>query len=415
MSIFLIFSFCCALNLSANANQYSTVDSSVIVLTPESIPALFDTENITEQGIESVSYSYTFTPCSADSTSADVTLSFSINSGSMSIPCFVSGVVTAYPLESGNVFWEGPLRGNVVIQGTNVLLLSSFSKMSTSDEVQITLTMQPQDNSLPFTLLAFGNDIMTDEVAQELGTDSSNCPLISELPEVPPIGLTSSDGFNLISHTSAFLPSPHSGSSQLATCHFESSTNRVAVSLRSFTNNVNTYYADLGSAFTCIETFTIELIRTGTTTGNNHSWIAGIEQFDFLDTDFGNANALISGLFSDAMSMLGIPSATISALLDGLHGMIERSHSNTTSSNRFSVTCTFGLLDEAIFDNSPTGVPIIFQLDRNYNGAYSGNSAYDYSTSIEYRTVLYIPYSSYPLYYYTDGGSATGSILLTLS
>ena len=47
-------------------------------------------------------------------------------------------------------------------------------------------------------------------------------------------------------------------------------------------------------------------------------------------------------------------------------------------------------------------IPVIFQMDRMYNGLYIGDSAYTISTSIRYRSYVWYSTTNWPTYYYTD-------------
>jgi hypothetical protein len=109
------------------------------------------------------------------------------------------------------------------------------------------------------------------------------------------------------------------------------------------------------------------------------------------------------------MSLIGIPTSTISALLSSLKGSVSKD----IYANNGTVTIKFGLTQYARFDNTG-GVPIVFQLAKS--GSLTGPTTYNGITKIKYRTE-FIPkdLSSSMYYIYTDSSTATGTVSLTLS
>lgn len=200
-----------------------------------------------------------------------------------------------------------------------------------------------------------------------------------------------------------------SGYSQDTRVYFNKSVNRVAVGIKSYTSNVKNYYLSQGNAASVtvyVTDFSIALKRSS----SDGSYIAGIEEHNF--TSFGVSNSSISPLFKDALSVLGIPSATISSLLSGKKATCTES----AYTNSYTVKVSnMSASQSPNFDSISCGMPIIFQLNKGANT--SGSCTYVATTSIKYG-VIFVPSSpagSGARNYYVDGGSSSKTVSLTLS
>ena len=88
---------------------------------------------------------------------------------------------------------------------------------------------------------------------------------------------------------------------------------------------------------------------------------------------------------------------------------------DTTSSNYVGVSVTFPVTQHANFDGSSPGPAIVCQLDRNNNGTYVGNSSFNMSTSLRYRTMV-VDYSSDTTnFVYTSTNDTDRDFTVTLS
>lgn len=354
-----------------------------------------------EELIDKAIYSYTFIQSTDDTAAADVDLTFTIYMSNTAHTIDVSGTIDAYPLSSGDTFWEGLLTGSTEISGTEYKVLASFSKLDSSNAIQVSVTIQPRNEDEPFGALifTFGDDIITSWIDQEL----SSCSSYDEICEDAPVTASSSD-FTQISYDFAYFNSSYSisGFAQRARAYYDSTGNRVAITLLSYCSNVNDYFSSYGTASTTVKSFTTMLTRTGTA----YSYISGTESFDFDESNYGSGECYILALFEDILSLLNVPSSTISAILSGLKGSVSR----TVASNTASVSVSFSLLQAADFDDSSTGLPIVFQL--GYSS--SGRSYYVYQTSLTYRTVYVASGTTTPVYIYIDAYDASASIGLTV-
>lgn len=364
--------------------------------------------------IDNVSYNYSIAPHEDDPAFADVDMSYTMMINGQTYLINVAGVVDAYHLANGEILWEGLLRGGIVINGISYKVLTGFAKMDSETEIQVSVTIQASDdeNSIEPIIFTFGNDVITMEIYEELAGNTqivSTENVFGELEE-DVLSTTAAGTFTYLGYDySNFDGGANiSGYAQRSRGYFNSDTNQFAVTIKSYCDNVDDFFAVAGVSATTIKSFDIELIRNDGYSTGSFSFIIGTEKYDFDVDDLGKA-VLIKPLFDDIMGLLGVPTSTISALLDGLKGSVEEDfHSNDTT-----VSVSFGLLQSADFDDSSVGIPIVFQLGRN--SGYTGNSSYTFVTSITYRTT-YLPTGATTAgYIYTDGYDTSKTVSITLA
>ncbi|MCR4722459.1 MAG: hypothetical protein K5629_01620 [Eubacteriales bacterium] len=400
---------------SHSCSESAVVDTSADIITTDAFRDVFypEKKDSEEVKIDKITYSYEIAP-RKDASLADVILIFSITLGSQEYQFATYGIVDAYQLSSGETLWEGPLSGHIEINKTTYKVLAGFSKIDNNPEIQVSVSIQAENkiDAIQPIVFIFGEEVITTQIHQEI-TNKSHVESITafskpfeEFPKGNRSGSFSYVGCDFEYFDSGFNIS---GYAQRSRGYFDSNTNRFAVTIKSYCDNVENYFSSSGIAEAAIKSFDIKLIRDDNYTMNSFSYIVGIESYDFNVGNFGAGAVLIKPLFEDIMSILGVPTSTISAIFNGLKGSAEKDvyTSNTT------VSISFGLLYNADFDNSGAGVPIVFQLTRNQNN-YTGNSSYTFKTSITYR-VVYTPIgSTYPSYIYIDGYDTSKTVSVTL-
>lgn len=419
LSIAVVFSMITTAFASETANTTSGTDTSVELIASEAFQSVFDfpttARNVEpEPVIDSVTYNYNLTPQENDPFLADVVLEFSMLVDSKTYPVSATGIVDAYQLSNGETLWEGLLRGHVEINEKIYKVLIGFAKLGSSADIQISVTIQALDNTeaIDPIIFMFGNNVITMEIYEELTEDTHQISTgnISNGHEMEFASLTAAGTFTYVGYDFANFHSGAniSGYAQRSRGYFNSNTNQFAVTIKSYCDNVDDYFADYGFASTAIKSFAIELVRDSGYSTGSFSYIIGTEKYNFDVGDLGNA-VLIKPLFDDIMSLLGVPTSTISAIFDRLKGSVDEDfHSSDTT-----VSVSFGLLQSANFDNSGVGVPIVFQLGRN--SGYTGNSSYTFVTSIAYRTTYMPTGSTTAGYIYTDGYDTSKTVTITLA
>lgn len=399
---------------SYSGKTVDIIDTSVEIITKDSLQDVFGFTDKTngEVLIDKVTYSYEFIP-TEDLSSAEVLLHFTIILGDREYNSTTTGTVDSYQLSSGEILWEGPLSGKIEINKTTFKVLAGFSKIDSCPDIQVSVTIQSesQDSAIEPVVFTFGEVVITMEIYQELANNTQEAfASFPESEEMNSVTASNASSFSYIGYDYEYFDSGFniSGYSQRSRGYFNSGTNQFAVTLKSYCSNIENYFSTAGIAGATIKSFDIELIRNNYTT-SSYSWIAGTESYDFNSGNYGAGAVLLKPLFEDIMGILGVPTSTISSIFDGLKGSVEESfHTNDTT-----VSVSFGLLQDANFDNSSVGVPIVFQLSRNSNN-YSGNSSYTFVTSITYRTVYIATGSSYPAYIYIDGYDTSKTVSVTL-
>lgn len=408
-----------AVENTSSQNEKRITDNSIDMIASSDFTEVFGIENNSrstsnESTIDEISYSYTFALQENNPALADVSLTFTMEIGTQAYPVTVSGTVDSYLLSSGDTLWEGLIAGTTIIEGTEYKVLAGFSKLNSSPSIQVSVTIQAADktNAIDPLVFTFGDEVITMQIHQELVGNTSTVSVGALSDEFDETSAARSAGsFTYLNYDFEYFDSGFniSGYAQRSRGYFNSSTNQFAVTLKSYGDNIENYFSSTGIAGATIKEFTIELIRDSNYSTGSYSYIVGTENYDFDVGDYGGGAVLIQPLFEDIMGLLGVPTSTITAIFDGLKGSVDENfHTSDTS-----VTVSFGLLQNADFDDSGVGVPIVFQLARNQNN-YTGNSSYTFVTAITYRTVYIATGSSTPAYVYIDGYDTSKTVSITL-
>lgn len=368
-------------------------------------------------------YTYTFSENIENPETADVSLDLTLSFSSNNYSAILTGTVYSNELPNGVVLWEGPLFGTITI-GEDYTVIASFSKLESSPDIQVTATLTPfnsanREDTISPLIFSFGENVITPSVRSAL-LDMVNRDT-SELPPTDGIAPSAvSDSFNRVGNDAYgnFTGGDVSGRGQRARAYFNNGRNALAVCINSYVSDVqDAFDREFDYALSSVSSFEIQITRNSTSDLSTYCWIDSMEHFDFDVDDFNNGNVYIESLFRDAMSLLGVPTSTITSVLGGLMGEVDdiSRTGDTTSSNYVGVSVTFPVTQHANFDGSSPGPAIVCQLDRNNNGTYVGNSSFNMSTSLRYRTMV-VDYSSDTTnFVYTSTNDTDRDFTVTLS
>lgn len=403
----------------ANENNYVT-DTTVDIVTNDAFQELFsmntNVRSATEEAtIEQVTYEYTFTQQEDNSEVADVTLSFVLTIDGQDYPVTASGTVDAYHLSSGDILWENLIRGNATINDTDCKVLVGFSKLDSSSDIQVSVTLQSLDVEKNFAPLVFvfGNQVITAEVYQDLSTAKETHEIVN-LDTYNVLATTSTDEYVMEAMDAGYFVSGYDipGYAHHGKAYFNNARNHIAIAVRTFGNNVDNYFSETGTSGTTVKSFTSRLM-VNDAAANKEATISSIYKNDMSVYDFTSGNRVILyALFEDILSMLDVPTATITTIFSTLRGSIDHEHFGDDS----YVTINFGLTDNSDFDSITAGVPIVFHVGfGGTTGTYAGNSPFTFETDITYLTTYFPTGSAYPAYIYIDSDTASASFDVTLT
>lgn len=388
-------------------------DVSVDIYTPKSFEYIFSSQtqrSMDVTSIDQVAYNYTISPIPDNEELAEVYLNFTLSILNETYNFSTNGFVNSYELSSGNTLWEGPTRGVERINGIDYSVIAGFSKLDNSPAIQVNVTIQAlyEEDSIEPLIISFGDQVITQDIYQELVRSSSTVSMPEQTADV---SFNSSSSFALVGSDYANFYNLNAGYAQQVRGYFDSVANQFAVSVKTYGSNLENWANQTSTidADTNVHSFEIRLISNSTSGGSN-SWIDNVHSYDFAESNFGGGAVLIKALFEDILSLLGVPTSTISSMLDGLKGSVD----DDIKADEGSVSVSFGLTQSADFDASDVGIPIVFQLDC-VPSTYTGNSSYTFASSITYRTWWWPSSSNMPSWFYRDAYEATDTVTISLS
>ncbi len=292
------------------------------------------------------------------------------------------------------------LEGSVTINGHEYIVYSKLTENMQTSEIQVDQTIQDYPDTDPTidpVCYSFGKSILkrymfTNQIDSSCIEDDNKHSI-----EQP------TRSFSYVTAQSKPFPSSTGiyGNCQSVRVYHEPSSKRVSVGIRSFTNNVKGYYLNQGNpavVIAFVSNFSMRLKRTNNT--NVHTSISGIESFNFVHYNTNGAD--LSLLFLEILEYFGVPTPTISAILDNAAGKVTVTH--YTNDTKATISNLGASSSPNMDEPAVCGLPIIFQLVE----ASSGTDNYTAITTIKYD-VIYIPDSAYPTntYYYTVNGTST--------
>ena len=365
-----------------------SVDSTVGIVTPYAFQNAFvskTSKNIGNMTIEQVSYDYTFVQDEEDAEKANVSLSFIMFIGSQEYPVNVSGQVNAYSLSSGDILWEGPIEGTAIINGQKYDVLTGFSKLDSSSSIQASVTLQASDEEIlsdPI-VFTFGDTVLTKEIHDDIMSQATVADM-SDLETGDEGIVPYANSFTYVASPTAYFSNSVTGLAQQAYIQKDSISDELSVAIKTYCNNVNTYYSNAGYTYpvTFIDSFNVNLsIPSGQ--GYSHAYIAGVRNDSRLNNNSGSLSSVsMYAFFCDVLNALGVPTNTVSNVLGSLKGSVNYSG----STNYYNVGVSFGITQLANFDTLSNGIPIVFQI--GVTSDYAGNTRMTFGTSLRYRTQL---------------------------
>lgn len=387
-------------SLCAHDSKAAIGCSGIRMMTEETYENIFSLSHCQDQRINEIAYSYEIT---SDGVDDSVLLTFYLPVEDCIIPVKAVGIIQRYEFGK-TALYEGPLFGTFRYDANEYDVTVGFMKDCYSSEIQagVTITEHSQEesiennlnNSLVFAFGDFHFILFEDESLNNEYIDTSKNVMHRSNPYVVRSVNSVGCGGNV------------AGYGQILYTMFDSSSNRVAVSIKTFASNVDNFYSNLGYVNTSISECSYNLSRVNS---SDHSYIAGIESFDFPTGDYNNGAVLVESLFSDILSIFGVPMATITSLFSNIRGEV----SLVGNTNNTTVSLKYGLNQSIDYDNLSYGVPIVFQLDMS--GSYTASSQYTASSTVKYRAAV-IP-NGYPdtVYFYVNSNNASSTISISLT
>lgn len=428
IALFLLVLFLCwGAQMAANAQMSAErrfSGEAVVCLTPEALTrARAETPGAAANAAEGITaaYAYRLVPSKAEhdqaEVEAEIALSFGAGDG---LTIQASGEVWAYSVSDGETLWEGPLDGETWYQGRRYRVIVGFAKLGSSDNAQMSITLQDAAGELDPIALSFGS-IVTPEMAQAVLQNAEN----DRQPEVRQqnaawMGLGGSeaealprDEFVLCKSVYGdFSDSPVTGVGQRARLYFNDARDLATVCLTTYASKLNDYYDGVLDPESCVYSFSLRLKATDGAHGplSRYSHICNIYSEDQFPSSGGSV--YLEAIFEDAMSVLGIPTSTMSAWLSGVQGEASKSLGLWEA----SIQVRFPLSQVINFDGTGnTGVPMVACLAVSEPEAYVGNSPYEFSTTLRYRTPCYVgTVNPTVTYTYTDVETAVGNTTITI-
>lgn len=423
LSVFLVASLLCLMISPAASANTSQGDEVFNILTQESFAYLFipegdsggdaltaSVQTVTDS--TSISYSYEFDVQVDNLEKADVILVFNMQVGSTIYPFRLEGSVDAFHLSWGDVLWEGPIYGTSTINGTECYVIASFSKIDSNQDVQVCVTVQSKtgmDEVSP-VCFTFGNVVLTVEMIEDLKSSSAECFEVNSAME----GIASSQDteIELNSVDDRYTLIPYStqyswyndvegledvlGAAHTSRAYYYQDAAQIAISVTTNAKKLNAYYNEMYTPlegyyvqYTSVRNMRIELLWFQYNYDTNLTYIAGMQSFSQSDYANSGSTVLLKAFFDDAMDILGVSTATLSAIFgEGVDGILKGELSCDCKTDNAYVDITIGAFDYVNFDISDPSLAVVFQINTaNSKRPLIGN--YKYQNSVTYQTLLY--------------------------
>ncbi len=153
--LLLAVTFSAVLYVQHSESGYSHTDWTVSVILKDDFKEKFGTDRVRR-----VSYDYDI-EVSENRETAEVTLNMEVFIGDSSYIASAEGEIDAHRLPSGDVLWEGPIDGEILLGDKTVELTVGFAKVESSGDVSVSVAFSGM--ACGFT---FGDYIMKGEVLE---------------------------------------------------------------------------------------------------------------------------------------------------------------------------------------------------------------------------------------------------------
>ena len=397
------------------------------IITEEEFVSVFNTNNI-----DDVSYDFYYETSQDNPYKAIAILEIALKIKGYVYNIFTSGMISLNCLDNGVLLWEGPLRGKVFIDDEQYSVIAGVAYLENSQESMISLTIQ-KDSTI--VAISFGDSIIKDEVLNFYSNRSYNVN-VSNVSDTSIANEIFTNNFSNGGISTCFISpeisegifdgggggslnlgedgewkyknvdyAKHGGTSYNAlksTVYFNSLKNVMMVTLKPFSGSTQNYVETLGYDFASSSLcgFGVELALEDADYPN-YAYIANITKPDeaiAIDGYFTGIKVGLSPLFEDILGVIGVPTSTISAVLESMNGKIEIQESTLFASVDIEKD-TFSDYEE--LDNISTGLPFRFQLSKGNHNLYEGDTPYVVNTYAKYyvfvqENVLF----SEPAYYF---------------
>ena len=370
-----------------------------------------------------------------DEISAIVSAYIKINVGNKTYTSFVYGDIYAYTLPSEDVFWEGALDGSMDIDNSRYNVIVAFAKLESSEEVMMGITID--NGNAPFVAISFGNNLINGEVKDFLldrasvnneeinaiGIIENDSNFFGNPPDAsvmvidpnPSYMEDISDGMGTgsdigengeykyqslknIKHEASNYTAYQSG------VYFDKTKNLLMVTVKPFSSKTQSFaqknYVDEGGydfVQTTLYSLGIELVLTDVP-GANYAFISNIDKPQAtvdINNFYNDANVLLRPLFDDILSLIGVPTSTISAIFNSLRGKVVANDSRLIA----NIDIRFPLIqlgNPNQVEDLEHGLPIRFQLAKG-SSSYIGDTPYTVNTYVVYRVTCQVtPFLSEP-------------------
>lgn len=398
--------------LPVNAETHPYSFDEAIVVTEDSFSQLFKTDHI-----DQVTYDYQFDTLQENDFQAHVILEISLKINNV-IYCIVTeGIVDSHQLNNGDILWEGPLDGEMLINGESYSVITGFNLLDSTQESMISLTLQSNST---LVAISFGTNIVTESVLDFFMSQSNNklsnsntVTIETQFDNLSPENSYSTNvfgpGFSEITHPGdgggslnlgpngeweyqSIQTSKHGNTSYNAIksrVYFDDTSNLLMVTFTPFSGDTDAYVKTLGYDFASasLDSFSIQLILEYEN-GPNYAYIAGIDKPSealAINNYFNGVMVNLIELFASFLGDIDISFETVPNLFaetfENANGYINieeylRDTKITIQKDAWS--------DYRSFDNISTGLPFRFQLTKGSATNYEGNTAYTVNTSATY-------------------------------
>lgn len=399
-------------------SEYPFVDENPSILNEDVFKSAFSVEKV-----DKVLYNYTLTPL-GDGRSASVAFQMKFVIDGASYTTSVVGNVNGYALPESDTLWEGPIDGEMTIKGIEFRIIIGFMQRASTGEAQISVTLQ--NDTYDFMVVSFGDHILNGDVldcinqrfgssshsdatanvsgvqsgqlnVNDGGSASTNAfdsdKTVIMYPGIGGIGgggggggnvsydiVTDTDTWKYQSRKTNYLGSSYTASQ--SSVYFEKSKNVLMVTIRPYTQSVNSYYEanECDTAVTVLESLDVTLNMTDVS-GDGYAYINGV---DFPETTNSFSNMPLSDLFAAILKDLGVPVNTISTVFNNLTGNVSYGWTISKGNvNIKKIEVSLGDLEQIT-----TGIPIKFQLAKG-GGAYVGNTPYTVTATAVYHIMMF--------------------------
>jgi len=362
------------------------------------------------------------------------------------------GNVRSHVLPSGDVLWHGPISGSITIDDEEFKITAGFSKLESTGEVMIIITIQSGYEMIAFS---FGNDIIHGEVLEFFSEKVSASQQYDQQPGLSVDQDLSVSAINSQNNESSLLSFPdltvtpgifdgdggggggypslgpnkewkykgiayktHTGTAYDAVetrIYYDETSSNLIVTIKPYISDTEDFASTLGTVnATLLNSITVEVEMTqysGTMYANIDGY--SIPHRDEYTVSFlGFETVYLYAFVRDYLAYCSVPSNVLSALQSSIHGDIEvepdMHHTTIDIDLSFLSSMDINLLEDIY-----PGLPFLFNLERGNPDSYTGDTPYIVRCTVEYCIMLGSIDSTMPAvfpFYYSETAEYRGTI-----